>query len=326
MKTIAKIFTVAAILGLSSCVSMQKYKDLENKYQSCTDREETLDKKNQELQVDVEELRALTNRQKDQLKKLQNDYDVMAADYKRSTSDYDKLYADYQKMEEHFSKQNLGNRSEIQKLLTDLQAREAELKKLEEENEAKRASLDKLMVDLSAKEKMVDDLQAVLAKKDKELNSLRDKMLEALVGFKDKGLSVYTKDGKVYVSMDEKLLFASGSWKVADEGAQALKEVGIVLQKNPDINIMIEGHTDNVPYQGRGEVKDNWDLSVLRATSIVKILLENKSIAANRITAAGRGEYIPLVSNTSKENKAKNRRTEIILTPKLDEIYQILEK
>jgi chemotaxis protein MotB len=133
------------------------------------------------------------------------------------------------------------------------------------------------------------------------------------------------KDGKVYVSLEEKLLFASGKWDVSPEGTAALKDVAKVLEKNPDINVLIEGHTDNVPLTGQNQVKDNWDLSAMRATSIVKILLANSKINPKRLVASGRGEYLPLLPNTTSANKAGNRRTEIILTPKLDELLQVIE-
>jgi len=144
------------------------------------------------------------------------------------------------------------------------------------------------------------------------------------MGFEGKGLTVHMKDGKVYVSLEEKLIFASGKWDVSNEGVAALKDLAKVLEKNPDISILIEGHTDNVPLSSQNQVKDNWDLSTMRATSIVKILLANGKIDPKRLVASGRGEYLPVVPNNSPANKAKNRRTEIILSPKLDELMQII--
>jgi chemotaxis protein MotB len=147
---------------------------------------------------------------------------------------------------------------------------------------------------------------------------------DALLGFEGKGLTVHMKNGKVYVSMDEKLLFASGKWEVSSDGSSALRDLAKVLMKNPDINVLIEGHTDNVPYTGTGQVKDNWDLSVMRATAIVKILLANSKIDPKRFTTAGRSEYLPVDASNSTAARAKNRRTEIILSPKLDELLQII--
>jgi len=146
-----------------------------------------------------------------------------------------------------------------------------------------------------------------------------------LLGFEGKGLSIEIRNGKVYVSLEESLLFRSGSWEVNDRGISALQKLAEVLASNPDINVLIEGHTDNVPYRGSGQVKDNWDLSVMRATAIVKVITRNPGVHPSRLTAAGRSEYAPLATNSTSEGRAKNRRTEIILTPKLDELFQIIE-
>ncbi len=326
-----KLIVLTFVLSLASCVSMQKYNDLEGKYNEASQKNAKLEKQNHDLGVDLKEAKSDLERTKANLEKLQNEFDALNLDYRSAKNELDKLNAEYDEMTTKYSSLLAGNRTENQKLIKDLQdtradlaKREGDLNALEAELNRKKADLDKLMEDFKAKEARVNELQAILDKKDKDLKDLKDKMMAALMGFKDKGLSVYTKNGKVYVSMDEKLLFASGSWEVATEGKNALREVGNVLQKNPDINVLIEGHTDNVPYNGKGEAKDNWDLSVMRATSIVKILLENKGIASSRITAGGRGEYAPLVANDSKENRAKNRRTEIILTPKLNELLEVL--
>ena len=139
------------------------------------------------------------------------------------------------------------------------------------------------------------------------------------------GLTITQKNGKVYVSMDESLLFASGKTEIEAKGLEALRHVAKVLEQNPDINMMVEGHTDDVPMNGKGEIKDNWDLSVMRATSITKIILNAGNINGNRITAAGRGEFFPIEKGSNSENRKKNRRTELILSPKLDELFKVLE-
>ena len=150
-------------------------------------------------------------------------------------------------------------------------------------------------------------------------------MSQALGGFTDKGLNVETKEGKVYVSMEDKLLFASGSWTVSEKGVEAIKSLAKVLEEHTDLNIMVEGHTDNVVFRGTTAVKDNWDLSVMRATAIVKLLLaQGPKIDPARVEAAGHGEYAPKKPNTTAANKAVNRRTEIILTPRLKDIIKIV--
>src|SRR5690606_38936938 len=155
---------------------------------------------------------------------------------------------------------------------------------------------------------------------------LKETLSKALNSFEGKGLTVEQKNGKVYVSMENKLLFSSGSWAVGAEGRRAVVEVGKVLADNPEISVLIEGHTDDVPYAGSGVIANNWDLSTKRATSIVNILVENKAINPQNLTAAGRSEFAPVAPNTNADGKAKNRRIEIILTPKLDEISRMLEQ
>jgi len=166
-------------------------------------------------------------------------------------------------------------------------------------------------------------LQDLLARKDSAVNALKGRIQKALLGFDKSDLTVTIKNGKIYVSLAEKLLFKTGSTAVDPKGVNALKKLAAVLEKDSSINIMIEGHTDNVPLKGSGNMKDNWDLSVLRATSIVRILT-SYAVQPARITASGRSEYNPVASNEHAAGRALNRRTDIILTPNLDELYKIL--
>jgi chemotaxis protein MotB len=189
---------------------------------------------------------------------------------------------------------------------------------------AQKRSLDSLTIEIGKREARVKELEAALAAKDQALNDIRLKVKQALVGFEGNGLTIEQKNGKIYVSMEDKLLFSSGSTKVQPKGEEALKSISNVLAANTDINVMVEGHTDDVPMKGSGEIKDNWDLSVMRATSVAKILLQNKTIDPKRIVCAGRGEYLPIDTAKTPEARAKNRRTEIILTPKLDELLKVL--
>jgi chemotaxis protein MotB len=177
--------------------------------------------------------------------------------------------------------------------------------------------------DLQEKERMLQEMQAIIARQDALTKKLNQTLRDALVGFNSDELTMEIRDGKVYVSMSDKLLFKSGSNAVEPKGVEALKALADVLNKNPDIQILVEGHTDNVPIK-TAVYKDNWDLSVARATSITRMMNEKYGVAATRMTASGRGEYFPKASNDTPEGKAKNRRTEIILSPKLDEIMNLL--
>jgi chemotaxis protein MotB len=220
-----------------------------------------------------------------------------------------KQYDDLQTMQTNLSN---ASQKEMQDLLKKIQQSEESLQRKEDE--------------LREKNKKYMELQTAMEKQADALATLKKKVADALIGFEGKGLSVVQKNGKVYVSVDEKLLFKSGKWDIEKPGLEALAEVSKILEQNIDINIVVEGHTDNVKYSGTGALIDNWDLSVKRATTVVRTLLKNTTIDPKRITAAGRGEFIPLDTNETNEGRQKNRRTEIILTPKFDERLDILNQ
>ncbi len=184
---------------------------------------------------------------------------------------------------------------------------------------------DKMLREIADNQARLQELEERLRNREEAINEIKRKVSDALLGFEGKGLTITQRDGMVYVSMDDKLLFNSGSFKIGTEGTKAVKELAEVLAQNPDINIMVEGHTDNVPYKENGQLKDNLDLSVKRATTVTRLLLQNKGIAPERIVSAGRGDALPLDSENSREARQKNRRTEIILTPKLDELLQLAQ-
>lgn len=186
--------------------------------------------------------------------------------------------------------------------------------------------LQNTQAQLEERERSIAELEQMLRNREAALAEIRRKVADALLGFEGKGLTVTQRDGKVYVSMDDKLLFRSGSFDIEPQGAAAVRELANVLAQNPDINIMVEGHTDVVPYRGSGNLQDNLDLSVKRATTVTRLLLENKGLDPVRITSAGRGEWLPLDTDDTAEARQRNRRTEIILTPKLDELLQLMNE
>ncbi|GAA4387078.1 OmpA/MotB family protein [Hymenobacter koreensis] len=183
-----------------------------------------------------------------------------------------------------------------------------------------------LSANLQDREQRLADLQRKLDEKDRAVKALRQRVADALLGFNAQDLQVNLKNGKVYVSLSEQLLFKSGSTKVDPKGQDALRKLAAALKGNQDVNVVVEGHTDNVPIaRGTAGMRDNWDLSVLRATEITRILTES-GLGAAQVTPSGRGETLPVAANTTPANKQMNRRTEIILTPKLDELFQLLEQ
>ena len=261
-----------------------------------------------------------------QLGKLQKDYDEAVAkrdkfqaDYNAIKSSLENLKSSYDALEKNSTSEIAKNAQKNRELLAQLEAKEQALA-------AENDRLLKLKKELEARSKRVAELENVIASKDAKMNRLKDAISKALTNFEGKGLTVEQRDGKVYVSMENKLLFSSGSWAVGTEGRKAVEQLGNVLAENPDIAVLIEGHTDNVPYTGNSSLSGNWDLSTKRATSIVKILKENQNINPENLTAAGRGEFAPVADNDTAKGRAKNRRIEVILTPKLDEISKLLNE
>jgi chemotaxis protein MotB len=214
--------------------------------------------------------------------------------------------------------------SRNQQLNEDLQKKQQELDAKQTELENKELSINGLNNELKVRMLKVKELENILNSKDSAANNLKRKITAALEGYDESELKVERKNGKVYVSMAEKLLFKSGSAEVDIKGKGALKKLAEVLNKNTDINVTVEGHTDNAPLNHDAYPRDNWDLSVLRSTTIVKVLTDAK-VEPKRVTAAGHGEFFPVAENTTKSGKSLNRRTEIILTPKLDELIKVLE-
>ncbi len=315
---IKKLSLIALTFVLTnSCVSKKIYEDLESKYANLKQENRRLSDANRDLET------ALNQAQND-LAKLQKDYDATLAQRNKLQSDYDatkanldNLKASYDALEKNSSAAIAENVKKNRELLAQLEAKEQALA-------AENARLDQLKKELEARSQRVAELENVIASKEAEMRQLKDAISQALTNFEGKGLTVEQRDGKIYVSMENKLLFQSGSWAVGAQGKQAVQQLGSVLADNPDINILIEGHTDNVPYKGNSQLSGNWDLSTKRATAIVNILRENTAINPKNLTAAGRGEYAPVASNDNAEGKAKNRRIEVILTPKLDEISKLL--
>ncbi len=188
------------------------------------------------------------------------------------------------------------------------------------------SEINKLSADLKKREQRLKEVEEILRKRDEATNQLKAKLQEALLGFTKNGLTVEIKNGKVYVSLTDKLLFPSGSIIIDEKGKQALTQLATVLKQQPEINIAVEGHTDSQKINNLGQIKDNWDLSVLRATSVVRFLTEEQKVESVRMTATGKGEFQPLAPNTSAENRSKNRRIEIVLSPKLDELYDLIKQ
>jgi len=320
------------LLILSGCVPAKQFEEVQQSAKKCEEERELLKDENKNLTVTNTELKAKTEQLQKRINNLQKDSLEKTTKLHSIEIRYDKLNKQYSQLQESQDQLLSGNINETKKLLRELQntqseiiEKEDELRKLENSLSSERSKLNAYEKELELKNARLVELETILNRKDSAVNVLKDKVSKALIGFTDEGLAVDIRNGKVYISLEEQLLFKSGSTEVDPKGVRALKKLAGVLSKNPDINIMVEGHTDDVPYIPSEAIKDNWDLSVKRATAIVRILMENSDIKGNRIIAAGRSKYVPIAQGKTDEARRKNRRTEIILTPKLDELFQILE-
>ena len=334
-----QLITGLALIGLlTSCVPQRKFEDLQTKKRLCDEDLLTANQKYNTLNAEKQIFENQLAENKKNLALLEQDTARLGVFGRKINTNYDRLNDSYEKL--------LNNNRELVGRSTSERDRlEGQLDKTKQELSSKETRLDALQKDLDEKRKLLDDkdakmkqeqaamektqvriaeLEKMLQAKEAAVIALRTKVADALTGLQGNGLNVYQKNGKVYVSLDESLLFAPGKTDVDNKGKDALIKLSKVLERELDINILIEGHTDNVPIK-TGCLKDNWDLSVLRATSIVRILLDNSSIAPVRLLPAGRGEFFPIENSDAPEARKKNRRTEIILTPKVDELLKILD-
>lgn len=326
-----KIIVLAIAVGLASCVPQRLLEESKTKEENCQKELASIKKSAQENETKLAELTEKFEANEKANVGLKRDTSIIGSNYRNLTSKYDKLNILNEQLLDRLNKLMAGAEKDNAKLSSDLQLTQEQLLKKQDELKALELKLNKQQQDLEAlaaelkkREARVSELEDILKKKDQAANDLKKKLSDALYNFENKGLTITQKNGKVYVSMDESLLFASGKTNVEPKGVEALKNVAKVLEQNVDINVMVEGHTDDVPMKGAGEIKDNWDLSVMRATSVTKIMLSSANIDAKRITSAGRGEFFPLDPAKTPEARKKNRRTEIILTPKLDELLKVL--
>ncbi|MDH5365708.1 MAG: OmpA family protein [Cyclobacteriaceae bacterium] len=303
------------IFFASGCVMQKKYDELlaeklklESKLQECDDKLLTTYSSRDSLQSITTQLNKDTAR--------------LGKNIRSTSKLLNELRSEHEQLNTHYN--NLLNNSG--KLSSDLAEQQKSLLVIKDNLEKTRKLNEQLNADLEKREKKVLELEEIIAKEARAARSLKDKITNALLNFKGSDLTIEMKNGKVYVSLAEKLLFKSGSIVVDSKGVTALQQLAKAIKNQNNIEIMVEGHTDNVPISGNQKyLQDNWDLSVLRATSIVRILTKS-GVTQNQVVAAGKGEFSPITNNETTEDKQKNRRTEIIIAPNLDQLFSILNK
>jgi len=299
--------------SLTSCVSMKQHKDLEARHRAISTELDSCQARELRLNGQMDVLEQRVNAAQKVNLGLARDTSRLISDLRSARQRIEQLDRQNEELARTTEILRSGSAAEQDQLLKELRETESELRKREDD-------LALLEKDVRNREVRIQEMQGIMDAQAQTLNNLRQTISKALLGFEESGLTVREKNGRVYVSLSEKLMFKVGSAEVDPRGRQAIQELGKVLAGNPDISIMVEGHTDD---QGGDAL--NWDLSVRRATSIVKILIENPQIEPSRITAAGRGKHLPLETSKSNEARTRNRRTEIILSPQLDLLFQWLE-
>ena len=327
------LFIAFISASIASCVPAKKVGEIKDNYEKCEENRSYLATENARLEKSNTENEADLKRTEEKLTQLIKDTARTGEQCRQLEYQYNQLLKTNAALVEKQSVLSSGSQRENKELMAQLlktqeilQAKEDSLKLLAYDLNIQKGELTQLNSDLKAREARVKELEDLLAQKDAAVNRLKNQIKEALIGFEDKGITVEQKNGRVYVSMEAQLLFGSGSTAVGAQGKKAIVQLAKALEGQNDLTVLVEGHTDSDKLSGTGKYKDNWELSAERATSIVRIMLSSSNLDPSNLTAAGRGEFSPIADNGSPEGKAKNRRIEVILTPNLDKLFEILEE
>jgi len=310
------------LVAVTSCVPAKKYQDLLAREKACNEELEKY--KNTSSQAEnkaqiVEEKLNLLEKEVDQLKKdtLSN-----GAKFRSSLLELAKLKKQYADLEKSFDNYKQMGSKEASVFQAELEAKSIELQRKEDALAILEKELNAKQALLAEREARVAELEEIIARQDRGMKLLKDKIAAALRAYENKGLTVVEKDGRIYISLEAKLLFGSGSTTVEAQGKKAVIDLAKALESTSDLEIVVEGHTDNNKMSSSSSPKNNWELSVLRATAVVEIMLDNSAMNPKKIMAAGRSEFYPVDVN----DKAKNRRIEVIVSPNLDELFQLISK
>lgn len=311
---------VTSLLLVVACVPAKKYQDLVERERVCSEELEQYKSRAINGEGRAAEFEAKYNALITDVYRLKEDTMRLGNDYRMLSHQYDIMVGRMESLESSFDKYRLTGEQNTALLQADLDAKSLELQRKQDELLTLEQELRSKQMLLADREQRVMELEEMIARQEKAANELRAKVANALIGFNDKGLTVTQRNGKIYVSLEAKLLFASGSTKVETEGKNALIELAKVLEKESDLEIIVEGHTDTDRLASANHPKNNWELSVLRATSVVEIMLGNSAMNPSQLMAAGRSEFLPVNPN----DKAKNRRIEVIISPNLNELFELI--
>jgi chemotaxis protein MotB len=327
------LYFYSVLLIFCSCVTPKIHNTLIAENEVCRSNHEAQQKRSLELTIDLEKLEGNIKSLKSTISKLRNDSLQNGGLLIILQNKYDDLSDSYDLLSSKNSREMANKAKETKELLEQLEKTQSALFNKEDELTRLSLSLNTKQEELALAQEHLDirsarvtELESIISIKDSIVTLLKQSISKALTGLEGEGLTIEQRNGKVYVSLEEALLFASGRYEVNNGGVIALNKLSIALAMQKDLEILVEGHTDSIPFTGKGLVKDNWDLSVMRATNVVKVLTKNKSFNPIQLTAAGRAEFVPIADNTTLEGRSSNRRIDIILSPNLDELFKILEE
>ena len=326
------LYLSAILLFVSSCVAPKIHNSLLSEHETANNKLSASEKKVLQLNNNLEEKEEKIFILETQLSELRNDsiqngkaLTILQDRYNELSDTYDLLTSKNSRYMADKAKETKKLLEQLEQAQTALFEKEDELNNLSNSLGVKEEELKLAEQELSARSIRVTELETIINRKDSMVTALKKSISKALIGLEGEGLTIEKRNGKVYISLEEDLLFASGKYVVNSGGVTALNKLATALSTQTDLEILVEGHTDDIPLSGKGLVKDNWDLSVMRATNVVKVLTKNPSLNPLQLTAAGRAEFVPIASNETKEGRSSNRRIEMILSPNLDDLFDLLE-
>ena len=319
-----KNLRVFAILSLVvfSCVPAKKYKDLLALEQTCSQELAKFKASSLDFEGKYTDLVTRHDVAQKEILVLVEDTTELGSKLRLLQIQYDKIANENDVLQSKFDKFRLSGAKETAGLQSDLESKNLELQRKEDALQTLEAELATKSKLLAEREQRVNELEEMIKRKDDAVKALKTKVANALKGFENKGLTVVQKNGKIYVSLEAKLLFSSGSTVVEVEGKKALIDLAKVLESEKEVEIVVEGHTDTDKFTSPSSPRNNWELSVLRSTAVVEIMTANSKMNPAKLMAAGRSEYLPV----DLKDKAKNRRIEIIISPNLNELFDIISK
>lgn len=316
------VVLMLTIFMLASCVPNRKFMDVSQKQEMAERENEQLRLQNEKLTTEVNEFNTKYNVSERKIDALKSDTAVLGNSLRILRKQYDKINALNDQLLSKTASLREGTEAEKQTLMAELETVRLSLLEKEDALNQLETALNTKEEELLEREAKLTELRAAITEKDSLMNALRQSVSDALLGFEGKGLTIEKRNGRVYVSMEAKLLFATGETAVDKKGQEVIIDLARALGNRDDLDIVVEGHTDTDEFQRSTFPRNNWDLSVLRATSVINIMLANSDINPEMLVAAGRSQYMPVDPN----NKAKNRRIEIILSPKLNELLEMVSE